>query len=59
MHRFFELLRTQGYGATGTCRPNPGVPEELVKLKSSDKNDTISIGDDILDVYRQWFGSTD
>jgi hypothetical protein len=39
--RFFELLRTQGYNTTNTCRPNSGVLEELIKLKSLDKNDTI------------------
>jgi hypothetical protein len=42
--KFFELLRARGYGATGTCRTNSGVLEELVKLKVSDKNDTIPWG---------------
>jgi hypothetical protein len=39
--RFFELLRTQGYNTTSTCRPNSGVLKELVKLKLLDKNNTI------------------
>jgi hypothetical protein len=39
--KFFELLRAKGYGVTGTYRTNSGVLKKLVKLKVSDKNNTI------------------
>jgi hypothetical protein len=37
--RFFELLRKRGYAATGTCRVNSGVHQDLVKLKKGDKGE--------------------
>lgn len=42
--RFLELLREEGYGASGTCRTNSGVLEELIQWKQSDINDTVPWG---------------
>lgn len=42
--KFFELLRARGFGATGTCRTNSGVIQELVTLKNDDKKDVIPWG---------------
>lgn len=35
--RLMEVLRSRGFGATGTCRTNAGVISELVDLKKNDK----------------------
>ena len=32
-----ELLRSHGFGATGTCRTNAGVISELIDIKKNDK----------------------
>jgi hypothetical protein len=32
-----EVLRSNGFGATGTCRTNAGVISELVDIKKNDK----------------------
>ena len=42
--RFLEFLRKHGYGATGTCRTNSGVLQELINIKKSDTNDIIPWG---------------
>jgi hypothetical protein len=34
---FLEMLRSRGYGCTGTCRTNSGVISELVEAKKNDK----------------------
>jgi hypothetical protein len=46
--KFFELFRARGFDATGTCRTNSGVVEELVERKRSDKKDVISWGTKML-----------
>jgi hypothetical protein len=35
--KLLEVLRTHGYGATGTCRTNAGVISELVEIKKRDQ----------------------
>ena len=35
--KLLELLRIRGYGATGTCRTNSGVIQELVDIKKASK----------------------
>jgi hypothetical protein len=36
-HKLMEVLRSYGFGATGTCRTNAGVISELVDIKKNDK----------------------
>ena len=36
-YRLMEVLRSRGFGATGTCRTNSGIISELVDLKKNDK----------------------
>jgi hypothetical protein len=36
-HALMELLRSEGFGATGTCRTNAGVISELIDIKKNDK----------------------
>jgi hypothetical protein len=40
--RFLEFLRSEGYGATGTCRSNAGVITELLDLKKQDQGDKLA-----------------
>ena len=35
--QLIEVLRSRGFGATGTCRTNAGVISELVDIKKNDK----------------------
>jgi hypothetical protein len=42
--RFLELLRDQGYGATGICRTNSGVHQDLITMKKNDSNNIILWG---------------
>ena len=36
-YQLIEVLRSEGFGATGTCRTNAGVISELIDIKKNDK----------------------
>ena len=36
-YTLIKVLRSEGFGATGTCRTNAGVISELIDIKKNDK----------------------